>query len=264
MKKILTLTLLKKFYQKGIVFPLSWLFWKAKFLLFTLFKIKKITSKYKVKLYSNYSDSTFHYYFCGSYGVFLSDLLSSIDKKFSFIDVGANQGLYSILSAKNPQCKKVVAFEPVDQTFHYLNKNILLNNVEQKCFTYNKAVDKAPGTKNIYYDSSHTGVASLAITNNSKGSPKKIETINFNFLNQAFSDLYENIYLKVDVEGHELTVLQEIFKTDKSYLIQGIFYEVDTRWVDPTKLKKLLSTNGFSNFQKIGNSNSHYDVFATK
>ena len=75
---------------------------------------------------------------------------------------------------------------------------------------------------------------------------------------------HKNYILKVDVEGFELTVLEEIFKCEFSHTISNIFYEVDERWVDPSLIKKLLSENGFKNFNKHGMSEIHYDVMASK
>jgi FkbM family methyltransferase len=190
--------------------------------------------------------------------------LKLIPTKFSFIDIGANQGLYSIIAAKNPCCKKVLAFEPIQSVYKLLKKNIGINNVEDKCLIYRKAIDNVPAKRKIGFDSEHSGKTSIAIENKLTSSYVKIETINFKYLDILFSELNEDIYIKVDVEGHEIIVLQEIFKTKKSSLICSVFYEVDTKWVNPSNIKKLLQKEGFVIFKKIGSNKNHYDVLATK
>ena len=72
-----------------------------------------VTSRYGVRMRANWKDRTFRYCHYATYGRALSDYLAAQDHAFSFIDIGANQGLYSLLAAQNPYCKAVVAFEPV-------------------------------------------------------------------------------------------------------------------------------------------------------
>ena len=44
-----------------------------------------------------------------------------------FIDVGANSGFYSLQIGKNFPDLKIIAYEPVKETFIKFEKNILLN-----------------------------------------------------------------------------------------------------------------------------------------
>ena len=56
----------------------------------------------------------------------------------TFIDVGANIGIYSLRIAKNvPSIKKIISFEPLIETFNKLQKNIYQNNLENKIDIYN-------------------------------------------------------------------------------------------------------------------------------
>ena len=56
---------------------------------------KVIKSKYGVLLSMNYGDRTFEFYVAGSYGYFYWDRLTNIQSEFLFLDIGANQGLYT-------------------------------------------------------------------------------------------------------------------------------------------------------------------------
>ncbi len=67
------------------------------------------------------------------------------------------------------------------------------------------------------------------------------------------------LVVKIDVEGHEQTVLREL--TDSVLLdrVSAVYYEVDEEWCDPSELSCLLP--GFA-FRKVGEG-KHYDVLAT-
>src|SRR3546814_17369148 len=83
-----------------------------------------------VKLRANWRDRTFQYCRAATYGRDLSGFLAAQDSPFAFVDIGANKGLYSLLAARNPQCARVIAFEPGAATFALLRDNISLNGLE--------------------------------------------------------------------------------------------------------------------------------------
>ena len=250
--------------RKGILFTIKWIFWGYLLKLSALKNRRFVVSKYQIKLIPNYSDATFRLYVFGAYGSFYSDFIGAIDEKFVFVDVGANQGLYSILSCKNQNCTKVFAFEPIKETFSLLEQNIKLNDVTDNVEIFNKAIDSANGLKSIIYDPKHSGSATIAFIPNDNDLIEKIETVNKEFLNRIFDPIREAIHIKIDVEGYEPTVISEILKTSKMGQIVSIFYEVDVRWVNPSDIENTLRIHGFNQFEKIGNSNTHFDVLATR
>src|SRR3546814_14598384 len=98
-----------------------------------------------VKLRANWRDRTFQYCRAATYGRDLSGFLAAQDSPFAFVDIGANQGLYSLLAARNPQCARVIAFEPVAATFALLRDNIALNGLEAKIQPVHAAVSPQSG-----------------------------------------------------------------------------------------------------------------------
>ncbi|MBX2899946.1 MAG: FkbM family methyltransferase [Cyclobacteriaceae bacterium] len=67
-----------------------------------------------------------------------------------FIDVGSNTGYYSLLASKcNPQVK-VFAFEPARGPLHYINKNILLNNLQTQIEIQDIALSNQSGEVKFY------------------------------------------------------------------------------------------------------------------
>ncbi len=254
----------KRAYEVGFFYTINHLFWNLKFFFLRLFGVNKVRSKYDVKLYADYDDATFRFYYFAIYGFFYSDYLSSYDSKFTFIDIGANKGLYTVLAAKNANCEKILSFEPIPSTFEYLKKNSALNDIAHKCDLHNLAISDKSEDIEIPFNSNHSGTASLATQNQLNVSETvKIRTVNYETLEAMFSSKAQNYVLKVDVEGFELTVLAEIFKCDFSKSISSIFYEVDEKWENPNLLENLLRNMGFSHFKKIGDG-THYDVLATK
>ncbi len=73
-----------------------------------------------------------------------------------FLDVGANNGLYSILAAKTRPDVRVVAFEPYALVRDVLLANLALNGVEAKVVVHDVALSDSAGEATLYIpDSSH-------------------------------------------------------------------------------------------------------------
>lgn len=229
-----------------------------------LLNLKHITSRYGIKLVSNWDDTTFRFSAFGSYGVFLSNLLSTKSNKFHFIDIGANQGLYSLIAGSNPNCVSVFCFEPVKATYDLLRKNILLNGLDHKIVSKNFAISDSNESIEIFIPQNHSGAASLRADKLAMdGHTEVINCLSSSELQRVLPDDLP-IFVKVDVEGHEVSVLSELSKTKQMRLVDSVFYEVDQDWVDPTEIEKTLRAAGFSVFKKIGDDVSHYDVLATR
>ena len=65
-------------------------------------------SAYGVKLHSKWGDATFNLCLSGTYGYFFSDFLNNIEKPTNFVDIGANQGIYTLIASKNRNIKKFI------------------------------------------------------------------------------------------------------------------------------------------------------------
>ena len=227
---------------------------------------EKIRSKYGVFFKKNWKDLTFIFYINASYGYFYWNRISSISQRFIFIDIGANQGLYTICAASNNYCDKVYAFEPVKNTFSYLKENTFINNLNKKCILINKGISDKKKTIDVSINRNHSGAANLRNGHNegNEYNKEKIDLINFKELNDLVK--YEKgtkIIVKIDVEGHEESVLKTLVLSDLINDINEILYEVDEDWVDPNILSNLLKIKGFNKFTKVG-KNKHYDVLAQK
>ena len=261
---------LKKIFKEegliGLRFRLNLRFYKLYYLIKKFFKSNIVYSRYGIPLTANYRDNTFRMYVIGGYGDFYWNRLKNFSFEFVYIDIGANQGLFSIAAAKNKFNKRVYSFEPVPEVFEKLKKNICLNKVEEKCFIINKAISNKNEKININFKSNHTGGSNLRTKKNisDKIQVIEIESINNEKLCKYIKDHnHSKLIIKIDVEGHELEVLKQLINSPIWENVIEIFYEVDERWVDPFKIEIILKEAGINNFQKIGKGN-HYDVLALK
>jgi len=231
-------------------------------------KHKVTRSEYGIVFQSNWQDKTFEFYIFAAYKYFYADYLQSLSKPFIFLDIGANQGLYAILASQNLHCNLVYAFEPVPKTIQYLLQNIALNHCSDKVTLVDKAVASESGYLDIHINDKHSGAASLKSLKGQFYS-QQIKAINFSDLNQLIAEDSTQIIVKIDVEGSELTVIEQLFKTHFANRITSIFYECREIRADPSGIQPLLESHNFSYFQKIGSKNRQkksgaYDVLATK
>jgi FkbM family methyltransferase len=129
-------------------------------------------------------------------------------KSDSILDIGANTGIYSLISkAVNPN-SSVYAFEPVNRVFDKLYSNVNLNNYPIKCYNY--ALSNKDGEA-VFYDTMTPHIYSVAINKNISGIKDvvsvKVETKRLSTFIEK-----ENIkkidLIKIDVETHEPEVLE--------------------------------------------------------
>ncbi|HSG33676.1 MAG TPA: FkbM family methyltransferase [Sphingomonadaceae bacterium] len=220
-------------------------------------------SVYGVPMVSNFGDKTFRYCFYGTYGKHLSNYLDAIDRPFAFVDIGANQGLFTLIAGRNRQCCRLVAMEPVKRTFGYLEANVALNRLGDRAKLLNAALSDASGTAEIAIKPNHSGVASIAGGRSLDDWPTEtIALMSIAELDQHLPDDRE-IVVKVDVEGHEPVVIAELLKSRHLARISGIFYEMDERWADAGRIADMLREAGFTRFTKYG-IRRHYDMLAER
>ena len=149
------------------------------------------------------------------------------DRSTTFIDVGANCGLYSLLAALwNPNLE-VVAFEPVPAIFDGLKKNVLLNQLQSRVRCENVALSSESGRTTFFLpkgeglDVESTGTLVSESWQSRKGSPRlEVETVRF--------DEYATRYpmhvdlIKIDVEDFEAEVLEgmrEVITRDQPFIV---------------------------------------------
>jgi FkbM family methyltransferase len=181
-----------------------------------------------------------------------------------FIDVGANSGIYSLQVGKNFPDVKIVSFEPVKETFLKFKKNILLNKNIRNIKAYNlglsdqnQSLEMKALKKNGYIQQGGFGV----VSQNENTLSLHTEFALFKKGDEQF-DLKNNIiFIKIDVEGHELSVLNGMAELISN---NNIFMQVEIFDHLFDKTNNFLNENNFKIIHKIfsdGKTDYYYKNF---
>jgi len=210
---------------------------------------KRITSEnyyiYGPKEYENFN-----------YEEDVTKLVKTIISKFGlFINIGANFGYYSLISLSRGV--KTICFEPIYSNYKILLKNININSFHYNSELYPFALSSSNGIKKIY------GGGSGASIDNKWEIPDEnyFDLIYTSTIDTIISNRYnrqKHLYL-IDVEGHELEVLEGAFKSlsNKNYpvLIIEIVNFHHTNKLNPDFESTFLKLWGMG-FKSFGISNN--------
>lgn len=218
---------------------------------------------YGVTMLPDWSDRTYAYCHYGTYGTYLADLVGAIDYPFLFLDIGANQGLFSLIAARNSYCAAIVALEPVPNTYARLEHNFVLNNVTDRARVLRFGLSDRDGTHQMTTCKRHSGVATLEDHLSSwipDADRRDVELRTVSGLMPYLTD-HLPIFVKIDVEGHEAVVIKQLLGTPLAVRIIGIFYEQDRQWSDEATIADLLAQAGFAVMRQYGRGR-HFDALA--
>lgn len=150
--------------------------------------------------------------------------LSYFDEEITVLDLGANQGIFSVYAAKNFDAN-VIAVEPVKENFDIAMKNIRENKIESKVIMLKKAVWNKDGeTIKIFLDSTnlgtHSAYKSWFSERKQEGAFETVETISFSTLLRK----YKPNYIKCDIEGSEWEIFSDENREVKELLRKYVKY----------------------------------------
>ena len=154
-------------------------------------------------------------------------LRALFERAETFVDVGANYGIYSILGGVWNPALRVIAFEPLTAIYEGLKKNVRCNRLEERIVCENLALASAGGAATFFIpntedkDLESTGTLATESWQARKGSPQvQVETVRF--------DDYERKHpirvdlVKIDVEDFEaavLTGMQGVIRRDLPFIV---------------------------------------------
>jgi len=180
----------------------------SKVLLPSLEQLTKVPTIYNFDMMVNRNGGK-EIYYLGFYEV---GTLNVIDKCLSatdnFIDVGASIGLMSVFAAYKCPKGRVFSFEPQKERFEILQKNGKLNN-KKNMRLFNNGLGEKEEQLQL-----HTDIFSPSIVDikSSKGQHEMIDILVLDRIVEA--EKIEAIkFIKIDVEGFELSVLKGAEKT---------------------------------------------------
>jgi FkbM family methyltransferase len=210
-------------------------------------------SVYGPILQTRQHDLTFRFCVQGAYGRYFSNFLSDQAKPFSFIDIGANIGLFSLIAAANPNCHRCYAFEPNPEIFRSLERNIALNG-HSKIRPYNAAVSATSGPAAFSAHSGHSGAGAL-----DAAGTITVMSLNRSALdNIAKCDALPKI-VKIDVEGHEPVVLSELLNSGLAPQVRNVYFEVQETKYEVASVIASLNAAGLFEVYK-DEHNLFYDL----
>ena len=165
----------------------------------------------------------------------LKKLQSYIKENAVILDIGANIGNHSVYWAVKANAKRIYSFEPVQDTFKILKKNIEINELTDKVKIFNIGLSNEKINGSIsHYDPSNIGGTSIKQDLNGNLVLDKLDNIE---IEEGAID-----FVKIDVEGHELEVFQGARETLTKYR-PTIF--VETFWDKRPKVHEYLTSLGY-------------------
>ena len=150
-----------------------------------------------------YEEDNFNYIFKNKF----------FNKPFIFLDIGSNLGIYSLTITKIfKNCNKVLAFEPILETYKKFKLNIQKNLMDDHIEVLNIALSNTNEIKKMKSIFKNNKMQSAVYEINKNG--------NVDVITRVFDDLYnynnKNIFIKCDAEGHEYEVIQGMKKNLKN------------------------------------------------
>lgn len=183
-----------------------------------------LPTPYGPRLVKRTGDATFRLAVHGSYGDFISDLITGQDQPFDFIDIGANQGIYSLLAGAQRLCRSVLAFEPNPESFAYLVRNIALNQSDKVVPLCAAIADENTPCVRLAFVATHSGGASMM----SGGGNVVALSANKAMLDAVWPRGDDHLRIaKIDVEGAECVVLSVLENASLLRTLDGIIVELN-------------------------------------
>lgn len=171
-------------------------------------------------------------------------LASRLREGFTFIDIGANIGAYSLfVAARAGRGARILAVEPQPEIFARLSFNIAQNPFGTVKAVACALADK-PGELTLFIDPTNRGESSVRILNSSAGTSVKVPAMTL--LSLVEGEGYERIdAIKLDVEGAEDLILEPFLRDAPPALWPGFIIIEDLRQRWQTDLAGLLERNGY-------------------
>jgi FkbM family methyltransferase len=134
----------------------------------------------------------------------LDILLSYIRPDSVVLDVGANFGFFTVSLTRRLKSGQLHAIEPHPALCTLLRRNLLINSIETKVTLHEVAASDVSGETTIFYPEGALGSGSVHWT---EGGPGQYLTVMARTLDETLPAQLSVDIIKIDVERHELAVL---------------------------------------------------------
>lgn len=175
--------------------------------------------------------------------------LNQFEKNETFIDIGANIGLYSIWAATMSEAN-VFAFEPDGQNFSLLNKNILINNlyVDRKTLAYCCAISDGIKFSTLFSSSCSAGSSYNDFDQRLSGRVTKFVqgcvSVSIDELVSTESIPHPD-HIKIDVDGYEHLAVLGCKNVIEGGKLKSILIEIDQSDENHIPIIDYMIDNGY-------------------
>jgi FkbM family methyltransferase len=169
-----------------------------------------------------------------------------------FVDVGANLGLYALLMAAGGHAPEIHAFEPDPRNYHQCVTNIAFNGLTSRIRLF--ACGLSDQDRSVDFLEAHargTGMSRVlatapAATRRQHYTQRRIPVIRYD---SHFTCRDRRVSVKIDVEGHELPVIDGMQRLlqDNDCRLQVEVFDANLKPVDAR-----LATLGYRQYEAIG------------
>lgn len=165
----------------------------------------------------------------------------------TFIDIGANYGLYAASVALQTDCATIHAYEPGKRSYDRLRANLLINDLTNRIATYMLAI------------SDHSGPVQLARGPDDNDFTAKIvadgsgDPVDAARLDDLLPLKEHRIALKIDIEGHELAARDGMKSLLRS---NDCFLQVECWPVNAAPFIEAMRAEGYNLLHRI--DDDHY------
>ena len=169
------------------------------------------------------------------------------DEDGIILDIGANIGNHSLYLTKELRAKKVVAFEPIKETYWILEKNVEINDLKDRVEVHKVGLSDKKGVAGTGRSYRYENIGGTGLCVGEDGGIPLAVLDDFGFENVLF--------IKIDVEGMEALVLRgavETIKKSKPYI-----------WVESfadnfKESNQILTEMGYHQYIELGGHNYLY------
>jgi len=159
------------------------------------------------------------------------------------VDVGSNIGISVLYFASRYPKASIICFEPDDTAYTFLEKNIAKNKLQKTiCYKFGMAQTE----RNAILYSNNNGETTATLIKPAKNIGQKSEIV----LKKLSSYITLEVdLLKIDTEGSEFEILQDLIDNNKLELVKNIIVEFHDLPLNGEKIHEMLniiSRAGFS------------------
>ena len=176
------------------------------------------------------------------------------------IDVGSFIGVITLMMSKTLQKRKkkwtVHSFEPFQETFERLQKNVNLNSFKDKVILNNVAVSDKPGKKILKSYPNAPGQNHIEINDSDKKyinhqQSTKVITLRDYMQEKAIKHIH---ICKIDTEGSDILVIKGLYEYLERKSVKYFIFEYENK-ISYEKIKNILSKKNYTIYFMVRNEN---------